>query len=110
MKQEFKFIFDLDGTLYQFDKGKANCFTQSQFYADLKESVFSFLMDKGGLDRQSAEIEYERLKQAYKDEISLAVEQEYGIDRFKYFAQTWNLNPEAYIEENPELKRYCPRF
>lgn len=104
MKEEFRFIFDMDGTLYTgFDKGKSTDFSCSGFYADLKEKAASFFMTRFSLSREEAQKEYERIKTKYKGEVSLGLEWERGIDRYDYFANTWNLEPELYIEKDENL-------
>jgi FMN phosphatase YigB (HAD superfamily) len=103
MKEQYKFIFDMDGTLYRFDKGQGQTFTSSQFYTDLRSNAYSFFMERRGLSRGEAIAEYERIKEKYDGEVSLGVESEYGIDRYEYFDNTWNLNPEGYIEKDTDL-------
>jgi HAD superfamily hydrolase (TIGR01509 family) len=103
MKEQYKFIFDLDGTLYRFDKGQGQIFATSQFYADLRSNAYAFFMKRCGLSKDAAIVEYEMIKEKYNGEVSLGVEQEYEIDRYDYFANTWNLNPEEYIEKDNDL-------
>lgn len=103
MGKENKVILDMDGTLYKFDQGSGNTFSGSQFYADIKDNVYDFLMDKLGLSRDEALREFARIKTQYNGEISLGVEQEFGINRNEYFGATWNLNPEKYITRDDEL-------
>lgn len=100
---EYKFIFDLDGTLYTFDQKAGTTFGESRFYQDIKENVYRFFMDKLGLSLVEAQQEYIRLKEKYNGEISLAVEQEFGVNRYEYFKQTWNLEPKNYLSINPKL-------
>lgn len=103
MKEQYRFIFDMDGTLYRFDKGQSQAFTASCFYTDLKNNVYKFFMEKRGLPRDEAMNEYERIKDKYNGEVSLGVEKEYRIDRYDYFENTWNLNPDDYIEKDTDL-------
>lgn len=93
----------MDGTLYRFDKGQGRSFTASRLYTDLRSNAYAFFMDRRGLSKDRAVTEYERIKEKYDGEVSLGVEQEYGIDRYDYFANTWNLNPERYIEKDTDL-------
>lgn len=103
MKEQYRFIFDMDGTLYHFDKGNGQTFTKSCFYTDLRSNVYSFFMERRGLSRSEALSEFERIKVKYDGEVSLGVEKEYGIDRYDYFGNTWNLNPNDYIEKDSDL-------
>lgn len=100
MKQEgYRAIFDMDGTLYQFNKGKSQEFSTSDFYSDLRNNVHRFFMARRGINKEQASSEYERIKDTYKGEISLGVEAEYEIDRYDFFAETWGkLDPAKYIE------------
>lgn len=110
MKEQYKFIFDMDGTLYHFDKCQGQIFTTSRFYTDLRSNIYAFFMEKRGLSRIDAITEYERIKEAYKGEVSLGVESEYGIDRYEFFDNTWNINPEGYIEKDTDLPEMLERL
>ncbi|HEX7042425.1 MAG TPA: HAD-IA family hydrolase [Patescibacteria group bacterium] len=103
MKKAYRFIFDLDGTLYSFDKGRGSTFAGSKFYMDLKENICAFLMRHLKVSKKEALEEYIRINKLYKGEVSLGVRQEYGIDRDKYFENTWNLNPKKYVLQNKKL-------
>lgn len=105
MKEQFRFIFDMDGTLYRFDKGRAESFTASRFSDDLKKNVCRFFMNNRGFSKEKATAEYERIRQKYNGEISLGVEKEYGINRYEYFEKTWNLNPQDYLEKDADLPK-----
>lgn len=105
MKEQYRFIFDMDGTLYHFDKEQGQTFTASRFYSDLRNNVYSFFMERRGLSRDRVIAEYERIKEKYNGEISLGVEKEYDIDRYEYFSNIWNLNPSDYIEKDPDLPK-----
>lgn len=102
MKEKYKFIFDMDGTLYQFDGN--NKFADTKLYADIKAKVYKLLMSKLGISSTQAQTEYERLKTVYKGEVSLAIEKEFKIDRYEFFAETWNLDPKDYLALNPGLQ------
>ena len=104
MKEQNRFIFDMDGTLYRFDKGQGQTFTASRFYTDLRNNVYSFLMDRQGISSEKAMSEFDRIKDLYNGEVSLGVEAEFGIDRYDFFENTWNLNPEKYIEKDADLQ------
>lgn len=110
MKESYRQIFDMDGTLYKFDRGEKTTFTTSQFYVDLRQNVYQFFMKLKGISLEQAIKEYERIKEQYNGEVSLGVEQEYGIDRFEYFDNTWNLNPEHYIQKDEDLSELFQPF
>ena len=104
MKDLKLIIFDLDGTLYSFDKGQSTNFSSSQFYADIKKNAYAFFSKKLEINLEQAEFEFKRIKSKYNGEISLAVEPEYNINRFEYFENTWNLDPSKYLTKNMNLR------
>lgn len=97
-----KFIFDLDGTLYRFKGGTT--FATSNFYTDIKQNIFRFLIRELSIPSDQAQELYDRLKRQYKGDISIGVEKEFGIDRARYFAETWNVSPEKYIEPSDSVR------
>lgn len=100
----YKYILDLDGTLYQFDRGEGQTFTKSRFYQNLRRNVYVFFMQRRDITLEEAMIEYERIKTKYNGEVSLGVEREYGIDRYEYFAYTWDFQPELYVERDDDIR------
>lgn len=96
-------IFDMDGTLYTFDKGEASVFTKSKFGAQIHDNCIKFFETKFNLSKKDAEVMYLDLKNRYQGEVSLAVEKELGINRLEYFATTWDLDPGEFMETNQEL-------
>jgi len=103
MKEQYRFILDMDGTLYRFDRGQGDMFTASRFYADLRENIYAFFVDRLGIQKSEAIAQYERIKKKYRGEVSLGVEQEFGINRYDYFGNTWNMDPGGYIEKDADL-------
>jgi HAD superfamily hydrolase (TIGR01549 family) len=100
---KYSFIFDLDGTLYPFDKGRSECFSTSRFQADLKRRALSFIADKLNLEPSTALKKYSALEKQYNGEIGRALNTEYRISREEYFTSVWNLNPDDYVEKNKKL-------
>jgi len=101
---QYKFIFDMDGTLYQFDGGKSKSFGESTFYANLRVFAIEFIAGELSLTTTAAERLYEELKKAYSGETSLALEYEFDISRYDYFQNTWSrFSPKDYISKNPAL-------
>lgn len=110
-RKKYKFIFDLDGTLYAFDKGKSAKFTDSNFYNDLQKEIHSFFVKRKDMKKNEAVKEFKRIKEKYNGEISIGVGKEYGIDRFEYFAQTWgNLNHTSYVEKDEKISSLFTPF
>jgi len=97
-----KFIFDLDGTLYRYKGGPT--FATSEFYAEIKRNIFRFLEQEIQIPTQHVMETYDCLKQTWDGHVSLGVEKEYGVDRRRYFASTWDVSPEKYIEPNDDAR------
>jgi len=102
MKDKY-LIFDMDGTLYQFDKGRNKDFGSSIFYSDLRQNIYQLFVKEFGFTESGAINEYKRIKETYSH-VSLGVEKEHGFNRYQFFENTWNLNPENYIGKNMALK------
>lgn len=100
---KFRYIFDLDGTLYRFDKGSGGSFVESRFYQDIKENAYLFLIKELEISRKQAVRTYEKIRNEFKGEVSLGLEKTFGIDRYRYFASTWNLLAQKYLEPNENL-------
>lgn len=96
-------IFDMDGTLYTFDKGEASVFAKSRFGSQIHNNCIAFFETRFGLSKKEAEAMYLDLKTRNNGEVSLAVEREFGISRQEYFAQTWDLDPSEFMETSQEL-------
>ena len=103
MKEQNRFIFDMDGTLYRLDKGQSQTFAKSRFRADFLNNAYSFYMNRVGLSLKDSVAEHERISERYDGEVSLGLEAEYGIDRYDFFANTWNLDPEEFVEIDKDL-------
>lgn len=104
MKKKIKaIIFDLDGTLYTFDKGEAQFFTASKFGQQIQNNCVTFFKLTFNLTETEALAQYQDIKVRYKGEISLGLEKEFNISRSIYFAQTWNIDPQEFMEVNQAL-------
>lgn len=100
---ETKFIFDLDGTLYDLDGVPGTRFGASRFCADLMSNTRVFICDKLNVSPNNALSIFNQIMESYSGELSLGLEKEYGIDRYDLFNSTWNQPPEKYIGANPNL-------
>jgi len=96
-------IFDLDGTLYTFDNGNSRSFGTSTFYSKIKGKMFSFISRKLGVDDMKAREIYDDVKEEFRGETSIGLEKKFGIDRYEYFENTWNLDPRDFIEKRDLL-------
>lgn len=92
-------IFDLDGTLYTFDKSKDVGFFSSKFYESIKENAYKFLQERLQTDLEEAKKIYDTIKEDFDGELSLGLETRYGINRYEWFESTWNLDPANFIKQ-----------
>lgn len=86
-------IFDLDGTLYELEGGSYEESPLSDHVQSRKKEFF-----RKNLGEDSVEETLSRLADQYGQDTSLAVENEYGVDRNDYFDFVWNIDPEDIIE------------
>lgn len=91
-------IFDLDGTLYNFDNSDSVNFTSSKFYETIKNRAYDFLSKRFNLSIDDAKRVYEEIKTDFNGEVSLGLESRFKIDRYEWFQETWNLEPDKFIE------------
>lgn len=96
-------ILDLDGTLYNFDNSDSMNFTSSRFYGEIKKRVCTFLSKRLGITEDSTRELYESVKTEFNGEVSLGLESKFGIDRYEFFGETWNLDPDQFIQRANRL-------
>ncbi|MBI4214448.1 HAD hydrolase-like protein [archaeon] len=97
-----RFVFDMDGTLYGLDSGS---FKLSSVYRQIKNNIYLFLSGRLGITPEAAASEYENINLAYNGHASIGFEKEFGIDRYDYFNNTWNINPDGLIQPDDAVKR-----
>ncbi len=102
MKNLEAIVFDMDGTLYQFPDGAT--FGESPLGKTVKQNITSFLAQEFSLPDETACLQYDELKQRYDGEISLGLEREFGIDRMRFFDETWDINPQNIIIPADDIK------
>lgn len=103
MKKAEGIIFDMDGCLYSFDKGTSQTFGQSQFSRELHRNIVAFFQNRFELDPEEALKSYRDFSRRFNGEISLGLEQECDVSRGEYFAATWNINPQKFVERYERL-------
>lgn len=102
----YRYSVDLDGTLYHF-KGEGEgliTFGKSEFAQTIRGNTYRFLQERLGKSEVEAIAEFDRIYTAYNSEVSLAVEQEYGIDRYDYFRATWDVDPADFISPEGNVR------
>lgn len=100
-----KFIFDLDGTLYNFDDLLGKKFYQSRFYDKIKENIYSFLGQRLNYTAEQTKKTLEFADKSFNSEYSLYFEKKFNIPRYDYFEYCFNLDPNEFIKKNPELPK-----
>lgn len=109
MKQDRKFIFDLDGTLYRFACG-SQTFGGSVFCADLFGRIEQFLAQRLDISEKEAKNIAAAINQKFDGEMSIGIEKTLGIDRFEYYAATWDCDPVGYVANDNRLASEMQRF
>jgi len=84
----------------------------SSFYKEVRERGINFISQKLGVDISKAKEIWERIFKKYNGNISIGLEKEFGIDRYEYLNNVWNINPSAYIpyESVEEVRKYIKRI
>jgi len=106
-------IFDVDGVLYSLPQsGKNNSIFSTSFYREVKERGIAFISQKLRVEINKGKEIWERIFEKYGGNISIGLEKEFGIDRYEYFNNVWNINPSIYIpyESVEEVRRYIKRI
>lgn len=101
-------VFDMDGTLYQFPEGAT--FSKSPLGAAVRQNTVDFLSREFNLSDEAAWKRYDELLRRYDGEMSLGLEQEFGIDRMRFFGETWDIDPENIIVPEPGLREQMERL
>ncbi len=95
-------IFDLDGTLYRLKGG-------SYAKSDLKKYVLrnakDFIASQLGLSKKDARGVLDKIQKKYGAEISLGLEKEYGINRYKYFNTVWDIPAGKVVRKDNDLRQ-----
>lgn len=97
-------IFDLDNTLYRL-RSPDGSFAQSDLNAAILSNARRFLRDQLWLSKSQITEFMQRAGQY--GGLSKAVEHEFSVDRYEWFAAVWNVKPARYIvSPEPQLARH----
>lgn len=96
-------IFDMDGCLYPLDRGSGLAFGESRFGQSIKAQEIAFIQRKLDVDEEEAARVSSDIKDRFNRHLSLGLEAEWGIPRSEFFDATWDLQPNAYIDKQPNL-------
>ncbi len=99
-----KFIFDLDGTLYNFDNTIGKRFCESLIYQRVKENANYFLQERLNLNNSEVKKELELADSICKGQLSVYLENKYGINKYEYFCNCYDINPKEFITKNNNVK------
>lgn len=103
-KKRRKFlIFDMDGTLYEFQGGS---FRNSRLRKKVISNATLYIMEQLGKSRLEAIALMKKIKKEYGENISIALEKNFGINRLSYFNRVWDIAPRKYIsiDQKSQLK------
>jgi FMN phosphatase YigB (HAD superfamily) len=104
LKVTMKFIFDLDGTLYNFDNTLGKSYCDSSIYKRVKENAFCFLQERLDFNDSQAKQELNLADKQCKGQLSVYLENKYGISKYEYFCNCYDLNPKEFITRNANIK------
>ncbi|MDD4983393.1 MAG: HAD family hydrolase [Candidatus ainarchaeum sp.] len=105
-----KFIFDMDGTLYNFKDAIPGKFYDTGFYSDLKKNIYSYLGEKMGFNRERIDKELAVAVRDFNGEYSLYFEKVHGIDRYEYLSKVFSLDPEKHIVKTKGLPEFYAKI
>ena len=96
-------IFDLDGTLYSF---KGDSIKKSGFYKKILENTKKYIIKEFGKNEKEAKIFLEKILKKYGENISIALEKKFGVNRCDYFNKVWDIQAKDYINaKNCKLRK-----
>jgi HAD superfamily hydrolase (TIGR01509 family) len=101
MNKKKLIIFDLDGTLYEFEGGSYN---GSPLSKQVRLNATKFLQNKLNLSEPEVKKHIDYIFDE-QDNASLIIEKDFGINRYDYFKAVWDIPAAGMITFNPELKQ-----
>ena len=96
-------IFDLDGTLYSF---KGDSIKKSGFYKKILENTKKYIIKELDKNEKEAKILLEKILKKYGENISIALEEKFGVNRYNYFNKVWDIPAKNYVNiKNYKLRK-----
>lgn len=92
----------MDGTLYNFKEGS---FQQSKLRKVILKRAENYITSKLKKTPREARTILTRIINVYKEDISIALEEHFGLNRYDYFTQVWNLPVKPFVTHNVILKK-----
>lgn len=93
-------IFDMDGTLYKFKEGS---FRNSGLNKKILENAKLFIQNKLEKNQVEAEQILTEIIEEFGEDISIALEKKYNLDRYEYFNTVWDISAKDFIQQNDKL-------
>ncbi len=100
-------IFDLDGTLY---KLKGGSFSSSELNKEMLKNAAKYIQVKLNKSREEASEILKNIKIEYGENISIALEEKYNLDRYEYFDYVWDIDPKNLIIKYDNLENILMRM
>ena len=97
MKKDKLIIFDLDGTLYQFQGGS---FKNSGLEKMVLKNALKYIQDRLQKTLPEAQKILQKIRDEYGEDISIALEERYNCSRKDYFDSVWNIEAKGVIRES----------
>jgi len=94
-------IFDLDGTLYSF---KGSSIKESGLYKKILENTKKYIIKKLNKNEKEAKILLKEILKEYGENISIALEERFGVNRYNYFNEVWDISAKDYIDVKNNLQ------
>ncbi len=96
-------IFDMDGTLYNFKEGS---FKKSKLRKKVLNNAKLYIAKNLDKSKKEAKSILEYIEKKYGEDISIALEKEFGIDKNNYFNIVWNIPAEGIVAKNLRLRKF----
>ncbi len=96
-------IFDMDGTLYSFKEGS---FNKSGLRKKILNNAKLYITKNLYKSKEEAKVILEYIEKKYGEDISIALEKEFGIDKNNYFNIVWNIPAKGIVAKNSRLRKF----
>src|SRR3989339_1388949 len=95
-------IFDLDGTLYHLRGGS---YDRSPLKRNVFKNVQKYIATKLSKNQLEAKQILKNIHTEYNEQISIGLEEKYGIDRYDYFNTVWDIPPGDIVKGEHNLRK-----
>jgi putative hydrolase of the HAD superfamily len=95
-------FFDLDGTLYKLRDGS---YSQSPLKRYVLKNAVFYIATRLAVDKPFATKILDKILVKYREQISIGVEKELGLNRNDYFQFVWNIPARLVVRKEKNLRR-----